>query len=63
MYDTENYKMSQKAMSLANVVMQVSNNDISDVKLPPSIIARDCWLKLSNEKLVYGFTIENTSKL
>lgn len=42
---------------------QVSNNDTSDVKLSSNIVAKNSWLKLSNKNLVYGFTLQNTSKL
>lgn len=46
-----------------NAIMQVSNNDNSDVKDSSNIIAKNSWIRLSNENLVYGFTLENTSKL
>lgn len=46
-----------------NAVMRVTNNDNSDLKSSSNIIAKNSWIKLSNENLVYGFTLENTSKL
>ncbi|KAL5234856.1 hypothetical protein ACI65C_002266 [Semiaphis heraclei] len=62
-YDTERNKMSQKTTSFISAVMQVTNDDISDVKLLSNVKAKNSWLKLSNEKLVYGFTLQNTSKV
>jgi len=43
--------------------MQVSNEATSDVKLLSNVVTKNSWLKLSNENLVYGFTLQNTSKL
>jgi len=63
LYDTERNKMSQKTTSFISAVMQVTNDDISDVKLLSNVKAKNSWLKLSNEKLVYGFTLQNTSKV
>lgn len=64
LYDTEKYKLSQKTTSFFNAVMQVSNqNSTSKVKSTLNIVAKNSWLKLSNENLVYGFTLQNTSKL
>lgn len=63
LYDTERNKISQKTTSLISAVMQVSNDDTSDVKLLSNVITKNSWLKLSNENLVYGFTLQNTSKL
>lgn len=64
LYDTKKYELSQKTTSFVNAVMQVSNkNDTSDVKSTSNIVAKHSWLKLSNESLVYGFTLQNTSKL
>jgi len=63
LYDTERNKISQKTTSLISAVMQVSNDGTSDVKLLSNVITKNSWLKLSNENLVYGFTLQNTSKL
>ncbi|VVC32154.1 Hypothetical protein CINCED_3A008140 [Cinara cedri] len=63
LYDDEKNKISQKATYFMNAIMQVSNNDNSDVKASSNIIAKNSWIRLSNENLVYGFTLENTSKL
>lgn len=64
LYDTEKYKLSQKATSFVNAVMQVSNlNGTSNVNSTSNIITKSAWLKLSNENLVYGFTLQNNSKL
>ncbi|XP_026804952.1 uncharacterized protein LOC113548330 [Rhopalosiphum maidis] len=63
LYDTERNKISQKTSSLISAVMQVSNDAASDVKFLSNVVTRNSWLKLSNENLVYGFTLENTSKL
>lgn len=46
-----------------NAIMQVSYNDNSNVQSSSNIIAKTSWIKLCNENLVYGFTLENTSKL
>ncbi|XP_022179180.1 uncharacterized protein LOC111039841 isoform X2 [Myzus persicae] len=62
LYDTERNKISQKTTSFISAVMQVSNDDTSDVKLLSNVISKNSWLKLSNENLVYGFTLQNTSK-
>lgn len=63
LYDTKKNKISQKATSFVNVITQVSNNGTSDIKVSLGIIAKNSWLKLSNENLIYGFTLQNTSKL
>ena len=63
LYDTERNKISQKTTSFISAVMQVSNDGTSDVKLLSNVITKNSWLKLSNENLVYGFTLQNTSKL
>jgi len=63
LYDAERNKISQKTTSFISAVMQVSNDDTSDVKMLSNVIAKNSWLKLSNENLVYGFTLQNTSKL
>lgn len=61
LYDTERNKISQKATSFISAVMQVSNDGTSDVK--SNVKTKNSWLKLSDENLVYGFTLQNTSKL
>lgn len=43
--------------------MQVTNKSNSDIKLTLNLMTKNAWLKLSNENLVYGFTLQNTSKL
>lgn len=61
--DTNLYQISQKAISFIDAVKQVSTNVTLEDKLPSNIITKNSWLKLSNENLVYGFTLQNTSKL
>jgi len=64
LYDTEKNKLSEEAASFVYAVKQLSNNNnISDVTLSSNIFTKNSWLKLSNENLVYGFTLQNTSKL
>lgn len=63
LYDSEKNKLSQKATSFINAVTKVSDNGSFDVEFSSSIITKNSWLKLSNENLIYGFTLENTSKL
>jgi len=64
LYDTEKNKLSEEAASIAYAVKQLSSNhNISDVTLSSNIVTKNSWLKLSNENLVYGFTLQNTSKL
>lgn len=59
LYDIEKNKISQKATFLANTMIQVSN----DVDSSSNIVTKNSWLKLCNGNLVYGFTVQNTSKL
>lgn len=60
----ENNKMSEKVTSVINSIIQVATiNENFDVNLSSNIITKNSWLKLSNENLVYGFTLQNTSKL
>lgn len=62
LHDTEKNNLSQKTASFVDAVMQVTNKNVSN-KLTLNIISKNAWLKLSNENLVYGFTLQNTSKL
>lgn len=61
--DTNINKLSQKTTSFIEAVRQVSTDDTSNAKLSSNIVTKNVWLKLSNENLVYGFTLQNTSKL
>ncbi|CAH1736230.1 uncharacterized protein LOC114121216 isoform X1 [Aphis gossypii] len=63
LYDTERNRLSQKTSSFISAVMQISNDTISDVNLLSNVVTKNSWLKLSNENLVYGFTLQNISKL
>lgn len=48
-----------------NAVTLVSNNDKSDDTefSLNNVVAKSSWLKLCNGNLVYGFTLQNKSKL
>lgn len=61
-YDTEKNKILQQSTFLTDTMMQVSFN-MSDINSPSNLVTKNPWLKLSNENLVYGFTLQNTSKL
>lgn len=61
-YDTEKNKILQQSTFLTDTMMQVSFN-MSDIDSPSNLVTKNSWLKLSNENLVYGFTLQNTSKL
>lgn len=50
-------------MTFIDAVKQLSINDTPVNKLSSNIVTKNSWLKLSNENLVYGFTLQNTSKL
>lgn len=63
LHDTEKNNLSQKTASFVDAVMQVTNKNVLNNKLTLNIISKNAWLKLSNENLVYGFTLQNTSKL
>lgn len=63
LYDTEKNKMSQKATCFVSAINQVSKSDGPDCRKSLNLITKDSWLKLSKENLVYGFTLQNTSKL
>ncbi|XP_050541782.1 uncharacterized protein LOC126905775 [Daktulosphaira vitifoliae] len=65
----ERTKLSQKTSSLYKTVKQyLTESNLSfdlDKELDSSlaVIVKYPWLKLNNEKLIFGFTIENKSKI
>lgn len=61
--DTKLYQISQKVISFIDAAKQVSIDNTPDNMVSSNIITKNSWLKLSNENLVYGFTLQNTSKL
>lgn len=61
--ETHLYQISQKVMTFIEAVKQVSIDDTPANELSSNIVTKNSWLKLSNENLVYGFTLQNTSKL
>lgn len=61
--DTHLYQLSQKVMTFNEAVKEVSVDNTSVNKLSSNIVTKNSWLKLSNENLVYGFTLQNISIL
>jgi len=65
LYDTEKNIFSQKSSFFINEtsLIQVSNNDVPDLKLSTKIVTTNAWLKLYDGNLVYGFTLQNNSTM